>query len=228
MIFLAAFLLELLVLFFLSRALTMNLSLLLYRFGFGEKLVMHLLAVLFLPGTFIHEISHYLMSVLLRVRVYSMTLLPKPAEGRYIKMGGIEHAKCDLIRNLFIGSAPFIIGNFILFSLLLYSMSHNPSLQNWVTLVTGFIVFQIGNTMFSSRADMDGSVKLLLILIAGFGLAYLFGWRISLEQLDQSIPGSLANLIKQADLFLGIPIVLDISVIGFVNILSRLFWYNSS
>lgn len=220
MIFLAAFFLELIVLFFLARALTMHLSLLFYRFGFGEKWIMHLLAIIFLPGTFIHEFSHYLMSVLLRVRVYSMTLLPKPAGERYIKMGGIEHAKCDLIRNVLIGSAPFIIGNLILFPLLAFSLSHNPPIHNWVTLVTGFVIFQIGNTMFSSRADMDGSAKLLLILAVIFGLAYLFGWRISLEQLDQSIPGSWVNLIKQADLFLLVPLVLDVLVIGITKALS--------
>ena len=220
MIFIAALIGELLVLYFLARALTMHLSQLFYRIGFGQTLVMNLLAFLFLPGTFIHETSHYLFSVILRARVMSMSLLPQQ-EGNHIKMGTLTHEKVDLFRNLLIGSAPFIIGNLILYFLISFSSTHNPSIQNWITILTAFVVFQIGNSMFSSPADMEGSVEFLLIIAAIFGIAYFLGWRISWEQLDQSIPGSLIGIIKQADLFLLVPLVLDVITICLIYLLMR-------
>jgi hypothetical protein len=222
-IFVALFIGELLILFLLARALTQHLGQFLYRVGFGDGAVMHSVAFLFFPGTFLHEMSHYLMSVLLRVRVFSMSLWPKAEGNGYIKLGTVQHAKCDLIRDLMIGVAPFIIGNIILFSLLFFYSSHNFPLQSWLTVLVAIVVFEIGNTMFSSRADMQSALKFLLILLVIFGFAYLLGWRISIEQLDQNLPGSWVNLIKQASLFLAVPIGLDILVIGLVNILSRLF-----
>ncbi len=170
MIFLVAFLLELMILFILARALTMHLSQLFFKLGMGEKMVMHSLAMLFLPGTFVHEVSHYLMSVILRVRVYGISLLPKQMEGGQIKMGALEHAKTDLVRDLLIGTAPFIIGSAIILTLLYYFTSHNPWGISWLTIFVGLVVFEIGNTMFSSKRDMAGSVKFLLILGFLFGL----------------------------------------------------------
>src|SRR5207253_91051 len=131
----------------------MHFSQFLFRIGLGESAVMHFLAIVLLPGTLIHELSHYLFAVILRVKVFSMTLIPKPISGGYIKMGGIEHAQCDLFRNLLIGSAPFVIGNVILFFLISIFLSHNPSINNWLTWVIGFVVLQIGNSMFSSKKD---------------------------------------------------------------------------
>ncbi len=216
MIFFAAFLLELLILFLLARALTMHLSQMFYRLGLGEKLVMHMLAILFLPGTFIHEFSHYLMCVVLRVKVFGMGLLPKPMGNNQIKMGTLEHAQTDLFRDLLIGAGPFIFGNIILFSLLYFFSSHNPIGLNWMTFLMGLVVFEIGNTMFSSKKDMEGSFKFLLILGFIFGILYLFGFRISIEQLDQSIPSSLISVIKQICLFLLVPIIIDLLLIGLI------------
>src|SRR5258707_435554 len=65
------------------------------------------------------------------------------------------------------------------------------------------------------------AAELSAVLLTIFGLAYPLGWRISLEQLDLSIPGSLVSIIKQADLYLGIPIILDMLIIGGLLILSR-------
>jgi uncharacterized membrane protein YiaA len=221
MIFLGIFLLELIVLLLLSRALTMHLSSWLYRLGMSERVAMHSLAILLLPGTFLHEFSHYLMSVVLRVKVYGMSLLPKDIGGGQIKMGTLEHAKTDLLRDLLIGAAPFILGNIILFFLLTYSTSHNPFGFNWTTLLVGLVVFEIGNTMFSSKKDMEGAGKFLLILTAIFLVAYLIGWRISIEQLDQILPASLINIIKQANIFLLLPIVIDSVLTIFLFFLNR-------
>src|SRR5438132_14094702 len=113
----------------------MHLSQMMYRFGMGERLVMHLLAILFLPGTFIHEFSHYLMCVILRVKVFGMSLFPKPLGNNVIKMGGLEHARTNFLFDLLIGAGPFIFGNIILFSLLLFFTSHNPFGLNWMTFL---------------------------------------------------------------------------------------------
>lgn len=222
MVFLTAFFLELIVLFVLARALTIHLSLLFYKFGMGERSVMRLLAILFLPGTFIHEFSHYLMCVILRVKVFRMSLLPKQMENNQIKMGVLEHAKTDFFKDSLIGASPFIFGNIILFTFLLYFKSHNPFGLNWLTVLVGFVVFQIGNTMLSSKKDMEGSFKFLLVMIFIASLAYLFDFRISMEQLDQSIPTSLVSVIKQANLFLLIPIILDLLLISLILGLSSI------
>lgn len=222
MIFIAAFFIELLILFLLARAIIMHLSILFYRWGIGEGGVIHLLAILFLPGTFIHEFSHYLMCVILRVKVFGMSLLPKQIGERQIKMGSVEHEKVDLFRDLLVGAAPFIIGSLVLFTLLYFFTSHNLIGFNWLTFAAGLVAFEIGNTMFSSKKDMEGSLKFLLILVLLIGVAYLFGFRVSIEQLDQSIPSSLVSIIKQVSLFLLVPIILDLLIIAMLMVLQKL------
>jgi hypothetical protein len=139
-----------------------------------------------------------------------------------IKMGGLEHVQTNFFFDLIIGAGPFIFGNIILFSLLFLFTSHNPVGFNWLTLLVVLVVFEIGNTMFSSKKDMEGSFKFLLILILIAGLAWILGFRISVEQLDQSIPSSLVSIIKQASLFLSVPIILDLFIVGIVYVLNNL------
>src|SRR5438045_1842305 len=117
MVYALIFLSELLILFFLSRLLTRNLSSLLYHTTRSQKATIYLMALLFFPGTVIHELSHAIMAGLLFVHTGHIELWPK-LEGQHVKLGSVAIAHTDIFRRFLIGAAPFFFGTTLLLGLL--------------------------------------------------------------------------------------------------------------
>lgn len=197
---------EIIILYFFSRSLTKNLSYILHRFLKHKKLTVYILAILFLPGTIIHEFSHQLMAELLFVRTGRIHLIPEIV-GNDIKMGHAEIQITDPIRRFFIGIAPFIFGIFILLSSIYLSMKYFSSENLWIIIILLYVVFQIGNTMFASKKDMEGAFALIFITSIIISALYLLGIRISINEFAQ-IP-VIIKLFRTACLYLSIPLILD-------------------
>lgn len=69
-----------------------------------------LFSLLFFPGVFLHEISHYVMARLLGVRTGRLSIFPRPlADGR-LQLGYVETAPADWVRDSLIGAAPLLAG----------------------------------------------------------------------------------------------------------------------
>src|SRR4051812_17870011 len=105
MLFLLLFFLELILLFILSRFLSRSLSLLFYHGTKSEKWAVWLLAIVFLPGTIIHELAHFLTAALLLVHVGDVEFMPK-VHGSSVKLGSVAIGHTDIIRRAVIGFAP--------------------------------------------------------------------------------------------------------------------------
>jgi hypothetical protein len=210
MIYLLIFIAELLILFLFSKALSQRLSMLFFRLSKSLKVTVNLLAFLFLPGTFLHEIAHYLMAMALFVKVGKMELIPKiEGEGK-VKMGSVQIEKVDLIRSLIVGVAPLILG----VAILLVSLYLNIS-----SLIKGYIVFEIGNTMFSSRRDVEGGIKLVIALGLIILAAYLFGFRVSAETLANLFGDRQQGILRIGDMFLLVPLGIDGILLAFLSFL---------
>lgn len=222
MIFLVVFFGQLFLLYLLKRALTLYLSLTLHRMTGSERWTVNLLAFLFWPGTVIHELAHYLMAVILRVPVFGMSLIPKLEEKGYVKLGSVSIAQSDLLRRFFIGIAPFVIGTALLIGTLFLVTAQNWFQNKWILVLVGYIVFELGNTMFSSRKDMEGAIKLLFILAVIILILFLFGVRLRAIELNSQLPFNLDELFKKADLFLLIPLGIDLIVIILLRFFQRL------
>lgn len=173
----AIFFTQLLVLFFLSRTLHQQLANFFYHFFRSQKVTMYCMAFLFFTGTLIHEIAHYLMAHLLFVPSGDMTLFPK-LEAHGVKLGSVAIAKTDPIRRFFIGVAPLLLGLLVILGTLyiteLYQLWGNTLYRVLIVI----ILFEISNTMFSSKKDMEGAVGLFIIIIIPFVLLYVLGVRL--------------------------------------------------
>lgn len=69
-----------------------------------------LFSLLLFPGVFLHELSHYLMARLLGVRTGRFSLLPKALSNGNVRLGYVETAATDPLRDTLIGAAPLISG----------------------------------------------------------------------------------------------------------------------
>lgn len=167
------FLIELGLLFFSSRKMIQLLSLVFFHTTKSEKWSIMFLALLFLPGVVIHEFAHYLMAKLLVVPVGQMEFMPHIHDNR-LKLGSVSIAQTDPLRRFLIGVAPVLGGVGILYGISLLSFS--PMLAKFFLLkkvLLVFVIFEVGNTMFSSRRDIEGSIFFIVIILGIFGILLL-------------------------------------------------------
>lgn len=205
---------ELFLLFLLSRTVTKKLSRFLYHQTRSQKITITGIALLFFPGTFIHELSHYLMAQFLFVPVGHMEFVPK-IEGTSVKLGSVSIARTDIFRRLLIGMAPFLFGTTIILILLFYAAHNNLFDNPLFILLIGYVLFEIGNTMFSSKKDMEGAIELLLTLGVIGTIFYFVGLRLPEIAIASIFEQPLvAKAFEKGSLFLLAPLGIDILIIG--------------
>lgn len=152
--------------------------------------------LILLPGTILHEMSHWLIAKLLLVKIHNFSLWPKVRSDGWMEMGSIQmDGKIDPFRHSLIGLAPLIFGTLaILFigqvmlaiehvAVVFYSGNLNQMVQTildmgvvpatWLWL---YLIFAISNAMFPSVSDRQAwrtallylSLIFLSLLIVGF------------------------------------------------------------
>ena len=165
-----------------------------------------------MPGTIVHELSHFLVATVLLVRTGDIKLMPEFFDGG-VKLGEVGIAKTDPIRKFFIGVAPVIIGLCIIFSLLFVATT-NGLTNDWrIVLIIGYLTFVLGNTMFSSKKDLEESWKFFVILIAI--LAALLVLRAPLELiLPLLLSPQTQQLLINACKFLLLPVSIDVVIVA--------------
>lgn len=162
-------------LFVVSRLLSRQLGYVLMRFTRNTTLSIYLIAILFFPGVLIHELGHFLMASLLFVPTGEIEFFPKIQEDE-LKLGSVAIARTDPFRRFLIGVAPVLSGIGILFLAGYYLSPFFP--LSWKTLLFSYLLFEVGNTMFSSKKDLEGALGFILfILFMGVSL-YILGARL--------------------------------------------------
>jgi hypothetical protein len=111
-------------------------------------------SAIFLPGTIIHELSHWIVAEILQVRTGEITIFPDDDENSNTqKLGSVATEKTDPFRGFLIGLAPFISGLLILV-VLGQLLSNGWGTYLWwqlALIIYGVIV--VGNSMMISSAD---------------------------------------------------------------------------
>src|SRR3989344_1640880 len=131
--------------------------------------------LLLLPGVIVHELSHFFMAAMLGVPTGRITIFPQTQEGEK-RLGSVEIAKTDPVRESLIGGAPVIISSLGLVALNRWQWEN----WTWAKLTQGqfwlwfYAVLALSNTMFTSRSDRRAWPFMVGVsLIAGGGLYLL-------------------------------------------------------
>ena len=220
---LTLFIFLLIIIFFASKRIVNLLYLLIQKVFGNNKIAVWVLAIVFLPGTVIHEVSHLIMALILRVPTGPISIFPtiqnptpygsdkSHPSGVTIKTGHIMVAKTDPIRMTLIGVAPMIVGLMIIYFLgnILYPTPYG-SFFNFFTrgeifqitprvliVFTAYLMFITSVTMFSSKQDLKSLLITLPFTILIFSALYISGIKIFIEENTlEYITGILRNLNK--------------------------------
>lgn len=162
--------------------------------GFSVGIV----AVFLLPGTIIHELSHFLLASVLRVPTGELTIFPTVEKDGEVKTGKLMLGKTDAFRRTLIGLSPLFLGLALIYIVgkIFFPDSLISNLLNTKYLIPNtlgiYLLFATSITMFSSSKDLEtlwiaGPITFLLL-----ASLYLTGLRISPEE----------TLIRKIALFL--------------------------
>lgn len=187
------------ILFFLSQKISTSIYSIFFILTKNRGVAISVLLFLFLPGTIIHELSHFLIATLVRVPTGELTVIPQlDKETGEVKAGRLEIAQTDLVRHTMIGLAPMVIGSTLIYTVGRFFLP-NPSQLTTISPLLLFVVcylfFVISNTMFSSKKDLESAAVAIPLVFLIFSALYLAGIRLFLSQdLMMTIEKALSSL----------------------------------
>lgn len=150
-----------------------------------------LFSLVFLPGVFLHEFSHFLMARLLGVEVRGFSLLPRPMDDGRLQLGFVETGKTDVVRDALVGVAPLLSGSVFVALVGLHRLGFGglgaalsagdgttffaglaalPSLADfWLWF---YLAFAVSSTMLPSASDRRAWLPLAIgvVLLLALGL----------------------------------------------------------
>jgi hypothetical protein len=218
--YLILFLLQLGIIYFLSRRLNQLVYQFFYKITRNNKISIYLYALLFAPGTFIHEISHLLIALVLFVPVGRISITPKILK-KGVRLGSVTIAKTDPIRRFAVGFAPFIAGVITIIGSLYLVLSWNLITNWWAISLIVYINFEVSNTMFVSKKDLEGVGAFLLGFACFYFVLIYYGVDV-VSYVKSIITTEVALLIREANIFISVPILIDFLLILILESFRRL------
>ena len=202
------------------------------------KLAILLFSLVFLPGVFLHELSHYLAAKLLRVRTGRFSVLPRDKGDGTLQLGFVEISATDPIRESFIGAAPLLAGSvFVSFAGIsyleldaiwvalvqqglgegineLFALFKQPDVWLWL-----YLALAVSSTMFPSSSDRRPMTKLLIGLVLLFGVVLLFGAGVWLLNL---VGPGISRIVGAASVVFGVSVGLHLLLLFPLALIRRL------
>ena len=183
----------------------------------NPQLTVGLFSILFFPGVFLHEASHFVMAKILRVRTGKISLIPTTLSNGRLQMGYVETAQTDIIRDSLIGLAPLIAGSLFLayaglnrlgLATLLDVLANGQTELFWAGLklmpqvndffLWFYLAFAVSSTMMPSESDRHAWLPLGLWTTGLLALAIFAGagsWMLeNIAPLLNDFFGSVATL----------------------------------
>jgi hypothetical protein len=197
--------------------------------------------VLFLPGTFLHEVSHWLTAQVLGVRTGRFSLWPKPKGKGLLQMGAVQVEVSDPFRHSLIGLAPLIFGSVAVLLIgwwlgleriapafgsgdpeamwrAISRLLAIPDIWLWL-----YLIFTISNAMLPSASDRESWWSVVLYLCLGLMLVIALDVNPSLSpELQAAGQSMLIALFSAFIITIGVDLIFIAVIVVVENLLALL------
>ncbi len=165
------------------------------------RITMGIFSITFLPGVFLHELSHFLMAKILRVQTGRFSIIPQSLPDGRLQLGYVETGRADIVRDSLIGAAPLIIGTLFVAYVAIYRLEMRvlwDVLRNgqfslfWIGVralpnvhdfyLWFYLTFVVSSTMMPSESDRHAWLELVISVGVLFAITLLLGagpWMLS-------------------------------------------------
>jgi len=214
------FILMLMPLILLQRLLHREIQAVLLIATRDARLTMGIFSLIFLPGVFLHELSHFVMAKIVRVPTGRFSVLPQPLPDGRLQLGYVETARSDIVRDSLIGAAPLIVGTLFVAYVSIYRLEMRVL---WDVLRNGqfnlfwmginalpnardfylwfYLTFAVSSTMMPSQSDRHAWLELVISVGVLFAIAVLIGagpWML------ESVAPLIGNFLSSVAVIFGL------------------------
>ena len=203
-----------------------------------SRLTMGIFSMIFLPGVFLHELSHFVVAKLLRVRTGKFSIFPRSLPDGRLQLGYVETARADIVRDSLIGAAPLIVGTLFVayvavyhlqmrvlwdvfrngqFDLFWLGMRALPGVSDFYLWF--YLAFAVSSTMMPSESDRHAWLELVISIGVLFGIALLVGagpWMLS------NVAPRVSSFLSSVAVIFGLSAFLHIMLILPMALIHRL------
>jgi hypothetical protein len=234
---LIALVVTLLPLLWVGRWITRQLQQLSIRWVGDPDVALIVYFVIVLPGVLVHEASHWLVALLLGVRVRKFSIGPvRRGRSQRVSLGSIQVAGVDPVRASLIGVAPLLgasavillIGNLVLGIGELASAMSGQGVKGllagigqvihvadfWLWL---YLIFAVSNAMLPSESDMDTVRPVLLFLGIVAGIVLVVGGVPAIPEQVVDGVNAIAGYLASA---FGLTLATDLVFVVVIGLLS--------
>ena len=185
--------------------------------------------MIFLPGVFLHELSHFLVAKILFIRTGRFSIFPQTLPDGRLQLGYVETARSDVVRDSLVGAAPLIVGTLFVAYVAIYHLQlrvlwdlfRNGQLDLfWMGVgalpqvkdfyLWFYLAFAVSSTMMPSESDRHAWLELLISIAVLFAIAFLIGagpWMLS------NIVPRLSNFLSSAAVIFGLSVLVHVVLV---------------
>lgn len=233
----------LVILWLVSRRLTYHVLSLLYILTGSQNTAIGVYALLILPGTLLHEASHWAMARLVGVKTGKFSVLPKFTAQRTLQLGAVDVRGGGLWQHTLIGLAPLLAGSFFTLWIAVYLVDVGLLGAAWqagrwddvgAALAAGlsrpnaalfiYLLFTISDAMFLSASDRAPVQRMVLYLALVLLALYLFGFFPAIPVRWEAL---ILNIFRLYAYGLGVALAVHLSllvIVGAAFYVVRIVW----
>ena len=193
------------------------------------RLSMGLFSMIFLPGVFLHELSHFLTAKILFIRTGRFSIFPQTLPDGRLQLGYVETARSDIVRDSLVGAGPLIVGTlFVAYVAIdhlqlrvLWDLFRNGQLDLFWMGVRAlpqvkdfylwfYLAFAVSSTMMPSESDRHAWLELIISIGVLFAIGFLIGagpWMLS------NIVPRLSNFLSSAAVIFGLSVLVHVLLV---------------
>jgi hypothetical protein len=185
-------------------------------------------SAIFLPGVALHECSHWLMAKLLGVQTARMSLWPSRQSDGTLRLGFVETAKVDFVREALIGVAPLLTGSGVVVLIGYSRLAIGPlgsaiasgdiaqmsvkfleSLRSADAFIWLYLLFAVSNSMMPSASDRRAWLPVTVVLaLIGVALYYIGVAPQVVESVGDSVAGAVRVVASAFSITIGVNLVI--------------------
>lgn len=152
---------------------------LVWSMGGGHNSAVWCWSLFFLPGTLIHELSHFLVASFTGARTGKVEIFPDFLEdgddNGTVTLGYVQTQKLNFIQGFLVGVAPFVSGLLILVYLSSLIPLSYLSQNSWLLTFQIYLFFVVANSFFLSWSDVRQTLPLIIISLTTLVVIWLIG-----------------------------------------------------